>query len=194
MSVQLAKVIREEIARLSKKEIRSSVSTLKGLVAKLRKDNAKLRRELVFIQRRIKAIEVQSQKGLKTSVVESELPNTIRFSPSRVKSQRKKLGFSAADYGRLLGVHQLTIYKWEKGETKPQKSQLAKLLEIRGIGKKEALRRLSELGEGSLPKRRGRPPKHESKRKERSKSNSKRRGRPPKSQSKRRGRPRKVAS
>ena len=59
----------------------------------------------------------------------------------------ERLGFSANDYGRLVGVAGLTIYNWEKGKSKPRDKQLAAWAEVRGIGKREAWRRL-ELLEG----------------------------------------------
>ena len=59
-----------------------------------------------------------------------------------MKSQRERLGFSAADYAKLVGVSELTIYNWEQGKTRPRKEQLAALVAVRGIGKREALVKL----------------------------------------------------
>ena len=36
---------------------------------------------------------------------------------------RTKLGLSASDYAKLVGVHPITIYSWEQGKTKPRKEQ-----------------------------------------------------------------------
>jgi DNA-binding transcriptional regulator YiaG len=56
------------------------------------------------------------------------------------------VGLSASDYGRLVGVTPLTIYNWEKGKSKPRPKQLAAWGQIRGLGKREARRRLDLLG------------------------------------------------
>ena len=56
---------------------------------------------------------------------------------------------SAKDYGKLMGVSGLTIYNWEAGKSKPRRSQLPKIVSVRGIGKKEAMQR---LGMGKEPK------------------------------------------
>ncbi len=53
---------------------------------------------------------------------------------------------SAADYARLVGVSQLTIYNWEQGKSRPRKEQLASLIALRGIGKREAVAKLELLG------------------------------------------------
>ena len=39
----------------------------------------------------------------------------------------------------------LTIYNWEKGKSKPRNQQLNAWANVRGIGKREALRRLELL-------------------------------------------------
>ena len=71
----------------------------------------------------------------------------VRFAARWVKADRERLGLSARDYGLLVGVAGLTIYNWEKGKSKPRDRQLAAWAKMRGIGKREAWRRL-ELLEG----------------------------------------------
>ncbi len=67
------------------------------------------------------------------------------LSPSAIRAERDRLELSAADYAELVGVSMLTIYNWEKGKTKPQAAQLAKWKAVKGIGKKEAWRKLGYL-------------------------------------------------
>lgn len=55
---------------------------------------------------------------------------------------RKKLGLSAADFGKLAGASAQSIYSWEAGKTVPRKSQQATIAGLRGMGKKEAKARL----------------------------------------------------
>ena len=62
-----------------------------------------------------------------------------------MKAQRSRLGLSAADYGKLVGVSGLTIYNWEHEKSRPRQAQLAALVAVRGIGKREALMKLAEL-------------------------------------------------
>ena len=69
----------------------------------------------------------------------------IRYSARSVRAQRKRLGLSAEQYGRLVGVSGLTIYHWEHGKARPRKAQLAALIAVRGIGKRDALKRLETL-------------------------------------------------
>ena len=65
-----------------------------------------------------------------------------RFSPEAVSEDRSRLELSAKDYGQLIGVSHLTIYNWEHGRSKPRSKQLEAWLSIRGIGKRDAWKRL----------------------------------------------------
>jgi DNA-binding transcriptional regulator YiaG len=67
----------------------------------------------------------------------------VRFSSRSVKAQRRRLGLSAEDFGRLLGVSAQTVYHWERGKSRPRKSQLAALAATRALGKRAARERLS---------------------------------------------------
>ena len=69
----------------------------------------------------------------------------VRFRADGLKSHRAKLGLSAADYGRLVGASELSVYNWESGKARPRTQQVAKLAAVRGIGKREAGRRLEML-------------------------------------------------
>jgi DNA-binding transcriptional regulator YiaG len=143
----IAGVLKEEIRRLAKKEIKAQVSPTKQAVARYRADIAKLKRQLSQQEKQIKLLHKQQGQP----PVEEEPSESTRYSARSVRAQRKRLGLSAADYGKLIGVGGLSIYNWEHEKARPRKAQLAALAAVRGIGKKEALKRLAEL----TPKKRG---------------------------------------
>ena len=64
-----------------------------------------------------------------------------------MQAQRRTSGLSQEDYASLVGVSSSTIYNWESGGTKPDRKHLATLVSLRGIGKREATKRM-ELLEG----------------------------------------------
>ena len=143
----IAVVFKQEISRLARKEARailagarkSSVQSRKA-IAELRRVVAKLQSELVELGRRLpKRIHPKDP---------DEAVESIRFSATRLRSHRKKLGISAADYGRLIGITGHTIYSWEQGKSRPRTKQLALLKSIRGISKREALARIESPGLG----------------------------------------------
>ena len=68
-----------------------------------------------------------------------------QFSPGALKTSRERLGLSADNYGKLIGVSGLSIYNWEQGKARPRDSSIAALGSIKGIGKREAAKRLEAL-------------------------------------------------
>jgi DNA-binding transcriptional regulator YiaG len=140
----IAGVLKEEIRRLAKKEIKAQVGSTKQAVARYRSDIAKLKRLLGRQEREIKLLKKKTQPEGQPEAQEDDLEG-VRFSARSVKAQRQRLGLSAADYGKLVGVSGLTIYNWEHEKARPRKAQLAALVAVRGVGKREALKKLAEL-------------------------------------------------
>lgn len=141
----LASVMKDEIARIARREINRETALLKKQSAAYRRDIAELKRTHSDLARRIAFLEKQEKKRI-ASAPSEKAAEGARFSPKWVKSHRKKLGLSAADYALLVGCSGLTVYNWEQGKSKPRAKQLAALVEVRGLGKREALRRLEMLG------------------------------------------------
>jgi len=141
----LASVIKEEIQRLARKEVKSQTGSTKQAVAQYRREIANLKRQVREQQQKIAFLETQEKKRLATPQVGDDTPEGARFSARSVRAQRERIGLSAANYAKLVGVSPLTIYNWELGKTRPRKEQLAALVALRGIGKREAIKRLELL-------------------------------------------------
>ncbi len=140
----VASVLREEIIRLARKEIRQQVGPLKKTNAELRRTVAALKRDVTELRRGVQFLEKQEKRRIKTPP-KKKAAEGVRFAARWVKADRERLGLSAKDYGLLVGVAGLTIYNWEKGKSKPRDIQRAAWAKTRGIGKREALRRLGLL-------------------------------------------------
>jgi len=67
----------------------------------------------------------------------------LRFRVGGFASLRKKLGLSAAEMGKLVGVSAQSVYHWETGKSRPRASQLASIAAVRKLGKREVAARLS---------------------------------------------------
>ncbi|MFI4859682.1 MAG: helix-turn-helix domain-containing protein [Phycisphaerales bacterium JB063] len=153
---KLTTVLHEEIRRLARKEIREQVGKTLKQVAAQRKEIAALKRQNDSMQKRIDFLEKREKRRLEQPAVAAkakagsaapaaEQDSTPRFSPKWLSAHREKLELSAADYAQLVGCSPLSIYKWEKGENTPRAKQRESLAAIRGIGKREAMRRLELL-------------------------------------------------
>jgi ribosome-binding protein aMBF1 (putative translation factor) len=143
----LASTLRDEISRLARKEIRQQVDPLKKSNAQLRRTVASLKGELAELQRTMRFLQTREKRRLEAPSQPDE-SKAVRFSPNWLKADRRRLGLSAEDYGRLVGVSSVTVYSWESGKSKPSAQRLAAWAEVRGIGKREARQRLELLSDG----------------------------------------------
>ena len=120
------------------------MTTPRAASVRYRREIAELKRVTKDLEKRLAHIEQQERRRVKKPP-SPELAEGARFSPRGLRSHRAKLGLSAADYGLLAGVSGQMIYIYERGETRPRTAQLAKLVAVRDLGKREALHRLALL-------------------------------------------------
>jgi DNA-binding transcriptional regulator YiaG len=140
----VATVLREEIRRLAKKEVKAQMAKLQKASIQYRRDITELKRMLKQQEEELSLFRKQVRQRSEPASAEEELEK-VRFSVRSVKAQRRRLGLSAADYGKLVGVSGLTVYNWEHKKTCPREAQLAALVTARQIGKRAALQKLAEM-------------------------------------------------
>jgi DNA-binding XRE family transcriptional regulator len=159
----IGSAIREEITRLSRRESRSQVDPTRKATVKHRHEIAELKRQVAQLARQMALV---SRKVLATPPAPAPsgpgAANGRRFVAKGLRTHRERLGLSQADFGRLLGVSAQTVYSWEREMSRPRVEQIAKIAAVRGLGKREAAARLTQLGSGngkSRPTRRPRTSK-----------------------------------
>ena len=136
----LGVVLKTEISRLARKEIKSQVDALKKTSNASRREIAELKRQVASLERALKSLGKPTPKKMEDGAVAA-----TRFTAKGLRSLRSKMGLSATDFGKLAGVSVQSIYHWEAGKTVPRKSQQAALAGLRGLGKREAKARLEAL-------------------------------------------------
>jgi DNA-binding transcriptional regulator YiaG len=142
----VAAALKAEITRLARKETKQQVAPVKKTVAEQRRTIAELRRQVAGLTRE-QALLRQEEAKRTSQAAQAGATQRVRYSPKWVKADRKRLGLSARDYGRLVGVSAATIYGWEEGKSKPRAAALTGWANVRGIGKREAARRLAPVVE-----------------------------------------------
>lgn len=130
----IASMLKEEMARISRKESRRLVDPLKKQLIAQRHAIAALKREIAAL--------AKDTKRVVTSKPERVAETHLRFSPAGLRSLRKKLGLSAQDLGRLFGVGAQSVYNWELNKVSPRPAQLQRIARLRGMGKREVHRLL----------------------------------------------------
>jgi DNA-binding transcriptional regulator YiaG len=147
----IAAVLKDEIARIARKEARAQTAEFKKASAQYRAHIAALRRRIEDLERQVKRAGKVAARGADPAE-DDDQTTARRFSATRLAAQRSKLGLSAADFAALIGVSGQSVYKWEHGEARPRARQLEAIAALRGIGKREAAARLAQLrGQGDQP-------------------------------------------
>lgn len=134
-------LLRDEIVRLSRRTTRGQVAVAKKVTAQHRRDIAALKRQVATLERQVKALSRGSRKA-GTAPAAPANAEKLRFVAKGLRSHRARLGLSAGDFGRLVGVSANSIYAWESGKTSPRRDQVAKIAAVRMLGKREAAQRL----------------------------------------------------
>ncbi len=140
----LVSVLKHEITRLARKEVAAGTGVLRKANAQYRRDIAQLKRQTDVLSKQVAYLEQQERKRAARGVPGASVEGK-RFSSRGLKTHRERVGLSAADYGKLVGVTAQTVYNWEQEKSKPRNEQLAALVAVRELGMREALKRLDLL-------------------------------------------------
>ncbi|MGJ3702675.1 helix-turn-helix domain-containing protein [Variovorax sp. AFSI2.2] len=143
----IATILKAEISRVARKEVRAEIEALKKASANYRSSIAALRRRVEALEKELRlTVKGSAWRALKKEVIEeSAAPIARRFSAGRLATHRSRLGLSAAIYGKLVGVSGQTIYHWEQGKARPRAAQLESLASVRELKAREVSERLEGL-------------------------------------------------
>jgi DNA-binding transcriptional regulator YiaG len=146
----VVKVLKAEIARISKREAKSATQAIGKSTTWLRKTVADLKKRLSVLEkenRRLTAV-MKKLKIESPQKPEAKEGKKARFTSRGIKSLRSKLRLSQADLGKLLGTTPHAVYLWEKkiGALNLRDKTKAAVLSVRGLTAREAEQRLAELG------------------------------------------------
>ena len=144
----IASVLKEEVSRISRKEIRRETSSLK-------KSSTTHRSEIAALKRRVKSSSASSPSRpgrggvVPAAANEDSVSPGTRFSARSMASQRKRLGLSAAECGLLIGASAQSVYNWEEGKARPRAQHLPAIFALRNLGRRQA----NEILETAKPRR-----------------------------------------
>jgi len=137
-------LLKNEIARIARKEVRAETQRLKKNSSNYRSQIAALKRTVAGLQK-----QLNRRRGAAAAAPGAddagEEGRGFRFSAKGLAAQRRRLGLSAREVALLLGVSALSVYKWEQGKARPRTRQMEGIAKLRRMGKKEAAARLAEL-------------------------------------------------
>ena len=140
-------VLKSEISRLAKREVKAAFSPLASEVRDIKKKLSDLSKKFAPLKKwtREKMREAEEKKAQLKAPVEEVKKS--RLSPARIRGLRIKLGLSQNDMGVLIGVSQGTVVMWESGKFAPRKDKKAALIALRKLGKREVRKVLEKKEE-----------------------------------------------
>lgn len=127
----IATVLKAEITRLARKELREEGEVVKRALVLQRKEIASLKTRLQALEKIVqrlgkipKAPRAEPRVSVSAIAISNGAPEGLRFRAKGMASNRKRLGLSAADFGLLVGTTGQSIYAWEAGKSKPRAESL----------------------------------------------------------------------
>jgi DNA-binding transcriptional regulator YiaG len=152
---KLESIIKSEIQRLAKREIRSTFIPLRREVRAMRLRLSALSKTFSILNRLAKE---QLQKALKKELEATpEELKASRLTPDRIQRLRKKLGISMRELGVLTGVGLSSVAMWERGKFRPRGEKKAALVALRKMRKREVKKLLAEKAETKVKDKGKRP-------------------------------------
>ena len=157
---KIESIIKSEIQRLAKHEVRSVFLPLRREVWGLKLKLSSFIKNFIVLDRFAKEISKAKSTEPKLEASPEEV-KASRLTPERIAGLRRKLGISQRELGILTGASLGTVASWEKGKFRPKGEKKAALVALRKIRKRGVRKMLSEK---PVEIKREEPPKKSSKR------------------------------
>lgn len=154
-----SKLFQEEVRRLARKEAKTDLDRVKKDTAELRRALSAARKEISALQQAVK--QAGKLAGKAAAGTASTAATAAKAAPKGKEKEdgrkritgksiinlRTKLGLTQGEFAALLGVTGQSIYQWEhkEGALKFRGGAKERLQAIKGIGAREARKRLAEL-------------------------------------------------
>ena len=117
----IATILKDEINRLCKKELRAQLEPVKEASSRYRSDIADLKRRMAALERQNQKLRTQTPAS---GEVLSDEDRPLRFVAKGLVSLRKRLGVTVEELAVLLNVSPQSIYNWQTGKSVPRRAQL----------------------------------------------------------------------
>ena len=128
----IALILKAEIRRIARREIRLEYDALKKQVNGLKKSVRVQAQAIAKLEKTL--AKNPDQSALADLDGPAAKAITSRITPMSIKRQRTRLKLSQSELGQLLKVSTNTIVRWEAGTSKPRPIYRDQLVNLRGMG------------------------------------------------------------
>jgi DNA-binding transcriptional regulator YiaG len=145
---KMESIIRSEIVRLARMELRKVSVPLRRDVWRLKSLVSQIKKSVLLLERF--AAHQQKELGKRKIVLEAspEEVKLSRFSPRLLRSLRKTLDISQGELAILAGVTVGAVQKWEAGRFRPKDEKRRVLVALRKVRRRDVRKLLEERGTG----------------------------------------------
>lgn len=137
----VAQVLKEEISRIARKEVKNLIEPLENEIARLRKLISEQKKKTAVVDKII-AKEEKKRAAVLKPVPAAEL-NKHRLSGNLIGKLRKKLKLSRREMADLLDVNQNSVFLWEQGKIEPRDAAKARIIGLRKLSPRKAQKLLA---------------------------------------------------
>jgi len=145
-------IIKSEIVRLARREVRKISVPLGRDVRFLKSGVSQLRKTVLTLQRITASQQKELEKGKTPLGATPEEVKESRFSPRLIGSLRRRMGITQKELAILTGVSVGAAHLWEIGQFKPSMKKKAVMVALRKLGRRE-VRKLLEEKESQMVER-----------------------------------------
>ena len=140
----IASILKAEISRVARKEVRGEIQSLKKAAASYRSDIAQLKRRAQALEQQVKRLGKGRGRGCCSRGGRGRRPASAfqRQGPGVAAAPARFVGGGC---GALIGATGQSVYKWESGKIRPRARHLPAIAALRKMGRREAAARLAEL-------------------------------------------------
>ena len=143
----IAQVLKEEIARIARRQIKQETAKLQRDSVWLRKSVASLKRQITALERENRLLRSEVSRQRAGSIPRGEELKKMRVTGSMIRKLRDRLKISQAGLAKLVGVSGQSVYQWErkKGGLRLRQETKVALHRVRQMGVREARVELEKL-------------------------------------------------
>jgi DNA-binding XRE family transcriptional regulator len=148
----IANALKQEIARVARKELKDEIAALRKLTTAHRSEIAALKREIKALHGVVKGLQKgQARPASSSQAAPADAAPTKRrgrqteFRAEQLLAHRTQLGLTQAQMAQLIGASALSVYKWESGKVQPRAAQKEQITAALQLGKRAVKAKLQEL-------------------------------------------------
>lgn len=150
---KIESVVKAEVARLARREVRAVLAPLKGETRRLKTRVSELAGTVGELRRQVRESVRLTRIHPRTTEAGAPAPGTSRLSAGLIKKLRKRLGISQAQLATLVGVSAVAIQFWESGRTRPNEENRTAVVALRKLGRRDVKLLLEKAEREKRPKK-----------------------------------------